>query len=121
MRQVLMADLIAATRALANIAPERRAPTMQRWLHEVHAAHLYAKRLGRPHPIWGFGALESRLAQETLSPRPRFHLGDPNVLDALCHVVTAIEQRRRPAILGKPCLAEKAPHVLTYSPIVKGA
>ena len=94
MRRVLIADLIAASKALASIAPQRRAQTMQSWLHQTHAAHLYTKRLGKAHPNWGIGTLESRLARAALAARPPFDLGDANMLDALGHVIAALQTRR---------------------------
>lgn len=64
MRRLLIGDLLAAARVLAPVAPAERAPLMDRLLLQAHAAHLYAKRFGRGHPVWGNGSLMARALRE---------------------------------------------------------
>ena len=64
MRRLLIGDLLAAARVLAPVAPAGRGRVMDRLLREAHAAHLYAKRFGRDHPLWGNGSLMARALRE---------------------------------------------------------
>lgn len=60
MRRLLIGDVMAAARAILPAPPARRAALADRLLDEAHAAHLFCKRLGRPHPRWGDGSLMTR-------------------------------------------------------------
>ncbi|OOY28623.1 hypothetical protein BMI90_08175 [Thioclava sp. L04-15] len=57
MRRAREGDLLTAAR-VATLWPEaERHGRLMRLFDEAHAADLYSKRPGRPHPIWGDGTL----------------------------------------------------------------
>jgi serine O-acetyltransferase len=60
MRRVLMGDVLALA---AHLSGDPQADS-GRYLAEVHAAHRYMRRFGRPHPHWGNGSLMSRLGPD---------------------------------------------------------
>lgn len=75
MRLCLLDDLLCGARALALIAPQRRAAFAATLLDQAHAAHAYAKRFRRPHPRWGNGSLMARALAEQgtmAGPKPGF-------------------------------------------------
>lgn len=51
---------MAAAALVAAAAPEQRSGLIRQLLDKADAAHRYAKRFGRPHPIWGNGSLMAR-------------------------------------------------------------
>ena len=48
---------MAAAALVAAAAPDERSGLIRQLLDQADAAHRYAKRFGRPHPIWGNGSL----------------------------------------------------------------
>lgn len=69
MRLCMTDDLLAGARALSCLPEAAREALAERLLTEAHAAHHYAKRLRRPHPVWGNGSLMARALAE-LPPNP---------------------------------------------------
>jgi hypothetical protein len=75
MRLCLLDDLLCGARALATVAPQKRAAFAATLLDQAHAAHAYAKRFRRPHPRWGNGSLMARALAEPgaiAGPKPGF-------------------------------------------------
>lgn len=60
MRRVLLGDVLALAAYLRQNAQADAGLRMA----EVHAAHRYMQRFGRPHPRWGNGSIMSRLGPE---------------------------------------------------------
>ena len=67
-------------------------------LHEAHAAHLYYKRMGRPHKDWGNGSLMARANMAVQLSEPFVSATD--YLQCLEVVIAAVLHRRR-AIAGR--------------------
>ena len=57
MREVYISDLTVAARALLAVPPCHRTLLCHDMLNEADWADKYAKRLKKPHPIWGNGTL----------------------------------------------------------------
>lgn len=75
MRACLVTDLLCAARLVSSAGPDGAGPLARRLIHEAHAAHKYAKRFGRPHPLWGSGSLMARaLAADMPASDARFDL-----------------------------------------------
>ena len=92
MRRVLIGDLLVAASVIGAASDPRR--TTQTLLAEADAAHRYAKRFGRPHPLWGNGSLMARaLAEPHSAP---ITLDAPIALDALARLCQALSARRMP-------------------------
>lgn len=66
MRRCLPGDLFEAASLLA--ASTDPAALISRLSDQADAAHRYAKRFGRAHPVWGNGSLMARALLET-APR----------------------------------------------------
>lgn len=64
MRYCLVDDLLVGARMLSRLSVDQRAQQADQLLHEAHAAHLYTKRFGQPHPVWGNGSLMARALAE---------------------------------------------------------
>lgn len=92
MRQVLIGDLMAAARVIVPLPAQDRRPVLRRLLAETHAAHLYAKRFGRPHRLWGNGSLMARAM--AIQPEPVPPWGRP-LRAALAEVIAALQERDR--------------------------
>lgn len=75
MRPVLHGDVVAAARALLNVAEADRRVVMQQMLERACVADLYYKRIGRGHPVWGNGSLMAVAMSYDLAPEP--FLDDP--------------------------------------------
>lgn len=84
MRKCLLGDIITAAAVLRPNSPLSAADM----IHQAHAAHKYAKRLGRPHPKWGNGSLMARAL--AIDPIP-----GPVDLAALATITLALLQFRR--------------------------
>ncbi len=102
MRRCLIGDLLAAADCVAGMAGDDQARHLARLLAEAHAAHRYARRFGRPHPLWGDGSLMARVLAER---RPAARA--PLDLAALAAVATGLlrfQQERRVArtLVGPP-------------------
>lgn len=102
MRRCLIGDLLAAADCVAGMAGAERRRHLARLLDEAHAAHRYARRFGRPHPVWGDGSLMARV----LAERPAAELG---LLDlaALADVAASLlqfhdERRGARTLVGPP-------------------
>lgn len=94
MRSLLLGDMVAAARALLAIPDHKRRKTIVTMLDQAHAAHAFAKRLGRPHPSWGNGSLMGRAAGMPQIPEP--FASETEYLGTLGIVVDAIQRRYRP-------------------------
>ncbi len=70
MRPVLHGDVTAAARALLLVAPEAREALCRRMIEEADFADRYAKRLGRPHRLWGNGTLMAAARARPLADEP---------------------------------------------------
>lgn len=68
MRRCLPGDLFSAAACLAAADQACWAALATRLLAESDAAHRYAKRFGRAHPLWGNGSLMARA--KLLTDRP---------------------------------------------------
>ncbi|MBL9055786.1 MAG: hypothetical protein JNJ84_05855, partial [Rhodobacteraceae bacterium] len=53
MRRCLIGDLLVAADHVAGMAGAERTRHLAQLFTEAHAAHRYARRFGRPHPLWG--------------------------------------------------------------------
>ncbi len=63
-----------------------------RLLAEADAAHRYAKRHGRPHPMWGNGSLMARAMADPPTIPPNFSC--PTSLAAFHAIITALTNFR---------------------------
>ena len=91
MRTTLFGDLVAAARVLLTVSPGECHALIDRMLAEAHIAHIYYKRVGRPHARWGNGSLFGRAA---LMPQLREPFAsDPAFLVALCTVIEGLLRR----------------------------
>ena len=72
MRLVMHGDVVAAARVLLALPPQARDRACRRMIVEAHAAHLYAKRFGRSHFLWGDGSLMSAAGGHPMRPEPGF-------------------------------------------------
>jgi hypothetical protein len=90
MRRCLAGDILAAARVVAAADPARRKPLAQSLIAE--AAHRYAKRKGRAHPLWGNGSLMSRAL--LLPPRPQINQQSADFLTALALIAQLLAQRK---------------------------
>lgn len=87
MRRCLIGDLLAAADCVAGLAADEQRRRLSRLLYEAHAAHRYARRFRRPHPLWGDGSLMTRALAE------RLHISTtaaPLDLAALAAAATAV-------------------------------
>ena len=86
MRRCLPGDLFEAAALLA--ASTEPSLLISRMVDQADAAHRYAKRFGRAHPIWGNGSLMARALAE---PGPRNYApGAPAFLQALAVVSASL-------------------------------
>lgn len=120
MRRILPGDLIAAAGAVAQGAQAARL------VDEAHAAHLYAKRFGRPHPRWGGGSLMARALM--VRPAP-LSAGAMPMLSAMISVCSALLDRKACSVAltravvrrgkrdGGQGMAETKPKVTTVDPV----
>lgn len=91
MRTTLLGDVVAAARVLLALSPKSYDAIIDQMLVEAHAAHIYFKQLGRPHPLWGNGSLMGRAA---LMPQMRERFSsDPAYLMALRAVIEGMLRR----------------------------
>jgi hypothetical protein len=88
MRRCLIGDITTAAAALTAAAPPDRPRLADRLLAEAHAAHSYAKRFARPHPLWGNGSLMAR----ALALRP--HRANSTDLAAMADILAALARFR---------------------------
>ena len=88
MRRCLIGDLLVAADHVAGMAGAERARHLARLFTEAHAAHRYARRFGRPHPLWGDGSLMARVRAECPLPKGSLDLA------ALAAVATSLLQFR---------------------------
>lgn len=107
MRRVLLGDIMAAAVYVAGAPDGRRYARAQALIAQADAAHRYAKRFGRPHPIWGLGTLQALALAQTPSPAgPKwaagFDLGDLRILHGLIAVLQALAARKG-AAPALPC------------------
>lgn len=85
MRPILHGDLVAVARVLLALPFEYRKTCAEVIFDQAHAADKYAKRTGRPHPIWGNGSLLAAVSRHPSSPEP--FLSDKHYLSALILVL----------------------------------
>jgi hypothetical protein len=94
MRRCLAGDLIAAASAIAAADPATREALAQSLILQADAAHRYAKRLGRAHPLWGNGSLMSRAL--LLPPAAPVDRQSSAYLRALSLIAQLLAQRKSP-------------------------
>jgi hypothetical protein len=95
MRAVQVGDLIAVARVLVQRDHSSWAGVLDEFLAQAHAAHLYHKRLQRPHPIWGNGSLMARAYGDFgASPLPDRHSGFLAALQATLVAIVAWREQR---------------------------
>lgn len=95
MRPVTHGDVVAAATAIRPLPAALRRQEVLRLLERAHAADLFRKRTGRPHPFWGDGSLMGIALKDGTSRTEPF-LSDPEHLSALAAVIeTLLEWRRR--------------------------
>lgn len=70
MRTCLIGDLIEAAHAIARLPADQRAAFAQSLVTQADAAHRYAKRFARAHPVWGNGSLMARALIERPDQAP---------------------------------------------------
>lgn len=95
MRRVLLADLLAVANWLAPMPPGQRPEALAALIERAHLAHKVSRRLGHAHPLWGNGCLASAVAG--LAHRSEGHDPDPDQLDSLALVASAVAGRQRRA------------------------
>lgn len=95
MRRILIGDLLAAAAVIRAAADPAEAT--QTLITEADAAHRYAKRFGRPHPVWGNGSL---MARAWVASATQPSLAAPGMMDAMAMLC---------ASLGARCTAMKTP------------
>ncbi|MGV8951955.1 MAG: hypothetical protein ACOH2M_12690 [Cypionkella sp.] len=91
MRRCLWGDLLAAADVVAVSDPLQRRQIAQVLLDQADAAHRYAKRFGRAHPLWGNGSLMSRALLVPHVHRPDQAAGD---FAAIAVVANLLAQRK---------------------------
>ncbi len=91
MRRCLIGDMLAAAVAVADLAAPEQPQAIARLIAEADAAHRHAKRLGRPHPVWGNGSLQARCLG---AGSPPFASDDARHLAALAGVAAVLAHRR---------------------------
>ena len=87
MRTVTHGDVVTAARAVRHLSPEARRGEMLRYLDRAHAADLFRKRTGKPHPFWGNGSLHGAIGQMA-SAEP--FLSDSGYLEAMAAVIETL-------------------------------
>lgn len=70
MRPILHGDVTAAARALLLVPETAREALCRRMIEEADFADRYAKRLGRPHRLWGNGTLMAAARARPLAEEP---------------------------------------------------
>lgn len=100
MRLVLHGDLVAAARYLLPLPHRVRRDACRRLIEQAHAAHGFARRTGRCHPIWGDGSLISAATRTRLAAEPSLRDSDYcTCLEMVLHeIVTWREERRVPSL-----------------------
>ncbi len=94
MRQPLLPqDVITLTRAVMRHSPQAQPQQAVRILAGATRAAVYARLVGRCHPRWGDGSLDSAARRMGLHPEPFWD--DPDFLAALQVVVAALSRRLR--------------------------
>ena len=96
MRRCLPGDLFEAAALLA--ASAEPALLINRLADQADAAHRYAKRFGRAHPLWGNGSLMARVLIET-GPRDKAP-HSARFLSALAMVAAHLASRKRCVAAG---------------------
>lgn len=96
MRRCLPGDLFEAAALLA--ASTEPSLLISRMVDQADAAHRYAKRFGRAHPIWGNGSLMARVLIET-GPRDKAP-HSARFLSALAMVAAHLAHRKERAAAG---------------------
>ena len=92
MRTILLGDVISTARALLNVRCDLRVDLLDTIIQQADAAHLYHKRLSRPHPLWGNGSLMARANAEPQIKEP--FASDTEYLEVLRMVIGAIIARK---------------------------
>lgn len=93
MRTVTHGDVVTAARAVRHLSPEAQRGEIMRLLDHAHAADLFRKRTGKPHPFWGNGSLHGAISQ--IHPAEPF-LSDKGYLEAMAAVIeTLLDWKRR--------------------------
>jgi hypothetical protein len=87
MRQLLMGDLIAASRAVLVLPPDQRRQAIAKMLYHAHSADKFVKQTQKLHPQWGNGSLMAAAARP---PGPEPFAGELAYLDALHDVLGQI-------------------------------
>lgn len=80
---------------LAGSPPVKQFALINRLLDQADAAHRYAKRFGRAHPLWGNGSLMARARAEA-GPR-QLGLQSAHFLSALALVASQLAVRKHRA------------------------
>ena len=100
---------MAAAALVAAAAPDQRLGLIRQMLDQADAAHRYAKRFGRPHPVWGNGSLMARaLAHGT---RTANH-GSEAFLSSLAALTAELAARKRTSTACRLGTGRAAPHML---------
>lgn len=109
MKRCLPGDLLAAAALVAAAAPGQRLGMIGQLLDQADAAHRYAKRFGRPHPIWGNGSLMARARAG--GPRAA-NLGSEEFLSSLAALAAELAARKRTITANRLGSGRAAPHML---------
>jgi hypothetical protein len=92
MRALQIGDFIAVARVLVLRDRADWAGVVRGFLVQAHAAHVFHKRLRRPHPHWGNGSLMARANAEAFAPQLRD--GDMDFLAAMQECLAAVAEWR---------------------------
>ena len=93
MRRCLPGDLIEAATLIAASETCDKSAICATLIDQADAAHRYAKRFGRAHPLWGNGSLMARALAETANRRVAQN--SEGFLSALALVAHTLSQRKR--------------------------
>ena len=93
MRPVLVTDILALARALADVPGIDRMDVAQKLIAETDLADLHRQQFAKSHPHWGDGSLSGRclLAKPAAEPGP----DDPAFLEAIAMAAYAVAKRLR--------------------------
>ena len=94
MRRCLIGDIWAAAACVAACPEPQRDAFARLLITQADAAHRYAKRLGRAHPLWGNGSLMSRAL--LLPPAAPVDRQSSAYLRALSLIAQLLAQRKSP-------------------------
>lgn len=89
-RRIHYADVACVARALMCLAPQDRSAACLRMIRQAQSADAHRLETGRPHPVWGSGALMEVARCHRMAAEPGFD--DPDYVAALRVVLACLQQ-----------------------------